>query len=115
MPLVSAIAAAPFRAARTIVMATQGGARFAGLPWAGMPARRWRAGYAARIEALLLVALSFAGALRAASPHLANIDPPGIQRGADTDVTISGDRLQDAQGLLFYSPGIDVLSLQAAQ
>ena len=60
-----------------------------------------------RIAALLLL---LAGAASAASPHLSAIDPPGIQAGADTDVTISGQHLQDAQGLLFYTPGIQVLS-----
>jgi len=63
-----------------------------------------------RVIALLLLlpgGVAFAG-----SPHLGGINPPGIQRGADTDVTLSGDRLQDARGLLFYSPGITVLSLQ---
>ena len=67
---------------------------------------------ARRIPALLLLLAGGACTARAASPHLAGIDPPGVQRGADTDVTISGDRLQDARGLLIYSPGIEVLSLQ---
>jgi hypothetical protein len=60
-----------------------------------------------------LVLLLLAGTLRAASPHLSDINPPGVQRGADTDVVISGDRLQDARGILFYNPGIQVLSVQA--
>ena len=63
-----------------------------------------------RIAALFLV---LSGTVRAASPHLAGLDPAGIQRGADTDVTITGDRLQDAKGVLFYSPGIEVVSLKA--
>ncbi|HEX4083584.1 MAG TPA: PPC domain-containing protein [Chthoniobacteraceae bacterium] len=49
---------------------------------------------------------------RAASPHLDSIDPPGIQRGVDTEVVFSGDRLQDARGILYYSPGIETASLQ---
>jgi hypothetical protein len=60
-----------------------------------------------RIAAFLLL---FAATARAASPHFAAIDPPGIQRGADSDVTISGQHLQDALGLLFYVPGIQILS-----
>jgi hypothetical protein len=63
-----------------------------------------------RIAALLLIAAS---AARAASPHLGNIDPPGVQCGVDTEVTITGDHLQDAQGLLIYSTGIQVLSMTA--
>ena len=62
-----------------------------------------------RIAALLLI---LCGAARAASPHLDNILPPGIQRGADTDVVITGSRLSDARGLLIYAPGIQVLSMQ---
>ena len=62
-----------------------------------------------RIAALLLI---LGGAVRAASPHLAGMDPAGVQRGADTDVSFSGDRLQDARGILFYNPGIQVASLK---
>jgi hypothetical protein len=52
------------------------------------------------------------GIALAASPQLSAFNPAGIQRGADTDVTISGQRLQDARGLLVYTPGIQVLSMQ---
>jgi hypothetical protein len=65
-----------------------------------------------RIAALLLLLAGVARVAHAASPHLGAIDPPGVQAGADTDVTISGQHLQDAQGLLFYTPGIQVLSWQ---
>jgi hypothetical protein len=61
-----------------------------------------------RIAALLVI---IGSAARAASPHLANIDPPGVQCGTDAEVTITGDHLQDAQGLLIYTPGIQVLSM----
>jgi hypothetical protein len=53
------------------------------------------------------------GVVQAASPHVSQIDPPGVQRGVETEITISGERLKDARGLLFYSPGMEVLSLQA--
>jgi len=65
---------------------------------------------ARRIAALLLI---FAAAARGASPHLGGIDPPGVQCGVDTDVLLTGDHLQDARGLLIYSPGITVLSMTA--
>ncbi|HWB61411.1 MAG TPA: PPC domain-containing protein [Chthoniobacteraceae bacterium] len=45
---------------------------------------------------------------RAASPVVSDIDPPGGQRGAEVDVVITGDRLSDAKGILFYEPGIEV-------
>jgi hypothetical protein len=60
-----------------------------------------------RIAAVLFMV---AGAVRAASPHIGAIDPPGVQRGTDTDIAVTGGRLQDARGLLFYSPGIQVFS-----
>jgi hypothetical protein len=63
-----------------------------------------------RIVALLFLV---AGVAHAGSPHFTAIDPPGLQRGADSDVTISGEHLQDAQGLLVYSPGIQILSWKA--
>jgi hypothetical protein len=67
----------------------------------------------ARFFALLPMAGVLARVACAASPHLANIDPPGIQRGADTDVVVTGDRLQDGQGMLFYTPGITVTAMKA--
>lgn len=62
-----------------------------------------------RITALVLL---IGGVARAASPQLGDIQPAGIQRGADTDVVITGQRLADARGILFYTPGIDVVSMQ---
>ena len=63
-----------------------------------------------RIHALFLFLCAYA---RAASPHLSDISPPGVQRGADTDVVISGDHIEDARGLLFYNSGVQLLSLQS--
>src|SRR5271166_6721147 len=60
-----------------------------------------------RIAALLFL---FCVTAHAGSPHFTAIDPPGIQRGVDTDVTITGQHLLDAQGLLSYNPGIAVIS-----
>ncbi len=51
--------------------------------------------------------------LWAASPGITLIAPPGGQRGSDVECVISGQRLGDAKGLLFYEPGIQVTSLAA--
>lgn len=51
----------------------------------------------------------------AASPQFNGINPAGGQRGAEVEVTITGERLNDAKGLLFYSPGIEVAALDAAE
>ncbi|HEX7378437.1 MAG TPA: PPC domain-containing protein [Pirellulales bacterium] len=46
-------------------------------------------------------------------PRLAAIAPYGAQRGAEIDVAFNGDDLDDAQEIMFYYPGIKVLSLEA--
>lgn len=56
----------------------------------------------------ILTALLVAPALHAATPKLVEILPRGGQRGADVDVTFTGDRLDDAAEVLFYSPGFTV-------
>lgn len=54
------------------------------------------------------------GALRAASPSLADIDPPGGQRGTEVDVVLTGAHFSDAKGILFYGPGIETTSFEVA-
>ena len=49
----------------------------------------------------------------AATPELARILPRGIQRGAEADLILQGQRLDDAKELFIYTPGITVLSLDA--
>jgi hypothetical protein len=49
----------------------------------------------------------------AASPQLSSVMPRGGQRGTELDVTLSGNRLTDAQEIFFYAPGITVKSLKA--
>jgi len=56
----------------------------------------------------------FPRAARAASPVVTGIDPPGGQRGSEFEVTFNGDRLQDAKGILFYSPGMEVTDFKIA-
>lgn len=49
----------------------------------------------------------------ATSPHLESLLPTGGQRGTEVEITISGERLQDAQELFCYEPGIQVTKLIA--
>jgi hypothetical protein len=46
-------------------------------------------------------------------PRLSAIAPYGAQRGTELDVAFNGDDLEDAQEVMFYYPGIKVLSLEA--
>ena len=59
--------------------------------------------------ALTLVALAFSAVSTfAASPVLSNNLPRGGQRGTDVEVLFNGQRLEDAQELMIYEPGIEV-------
>jgi hypothetical protein len=53
-------------------------------------------------------------AAHAAVPQLNGMSPYGAQRGTEVEVQFSGDRLADAQQILFYEPGITVAHLEAA-
>jgi hypothetical protein len=63
--------------------------------------------------ALLLVAVLLTAPVAAVQPALSAITPYGMQRGVETEVTFNGARLSDAQELLFYSLGINVVELKA--
>lgn len=45
------------------------------------------------------------------APSLKDILPTGGQRGSEVEVSFIGERLQDAQEILCYEPGIEVLKL----
>jgi hypothetical protein len=62
--------------------------------------------------ALLVVVLASVPAF-ASSPILRGIKPIGGQRDTEVVVTLSGQRLADAQEILFYQPGITVTGLEA--
>ncbi len=53
-----------------------------------------------------------ASVAQAASPVLSNLEPRGGQRGTEIEVTLSGDRMADAQEILFYETGIEVTKLE---
>lgn len=48
----------------------------------------------------------------AANPVLNAIVPPGGQRGTEVEVVFSGQRLKDAQGLMLYQNGIEMVSVE---
>lgn len=48
----------------------------------------------------------------ATAPRLNSLSPPGGQRGTELEVRFNGDRLDDAQEVVFYSKGIEVLDLK---
>jgi len=60
---------------------------------------------------LLGMCLLSAGTLQASSPEFSGIAPRGVQRGVDTPVVFSGQRLDDYEGIIFFSPGISVKSV----
>ena len=45
------------------------------------------------------------------APHLASVLPTGGQRGTQLEVSFQGDRLQDAEEIICYEPGLEVLKL----
>jgi hypothetical protein len=47
----------------------------------------------------------------ATSPHVDSLIPAGGQRGTELEATFSGDRLQDAEEIFCYEPGIQILKL----
>ena len=61
--------------------------------------------------------LFFAGCLafnaHAVAPRLGNILPVGGQRGTELEVRFTGQRLDDTKEIIFYTPGISVLSMEA--
>lgn len=55
-----------------------------------------------------LLSLSVA---EAASPAIKYLSPPGLSRGQEMEIKVVGQRLNDPQAVLFYRPGIEVLSV----
>ena len=60
----------------------------------------------------VLGCLMCAVAAFATAPRLSNISPPGGQRGTEVDLTFSGERLDDAQEIVLYHPGLEILKLE---
>lgn len=63
------------------------------------------------LTAFLLLTMAIPSISFAADARLTVITPRGIQRGAEHVLTFSGSRLSDAEQILFYEPGIEVLEI----
>ena len=66
------------------------------------------------ITSLLLTVLFSldAGPLSASDPSLRSIMPRGVQRGTEAVLTMSGARLEDAQEIFFYRPGVTATKIE---
>lgn len=62
------------------------------------------------LVAALLLALAPLAA--AASPRLDTVLPRGAQRGTEVELVLRGERLQDAEALVFYEPGLEQRGLE---
>lgn len=49
----------------------------------------------------------------AVAPRLGNILPVGGQRGTELEVRFTGQRLEDTKEIIFYTPGISLVSMEA--
>lgn len=61
---------------------------------------------------LLLALAVSAGAV---SPKLTSTSPAGGQRGRELEIRFNGLRLEDAQEVIFYSPGLEVVKLDTSK
>lgn len=55
--------------------------------------------------------LTFTSFASAAQPALSVISPQGFQRGTEVEATFSGNRLADAQEVMLYGPGVEVVAI----
>ncbi|MBA2113286.1 PPC domain-containing protein [Bremerella alba] len=68
-----------------------------------------------RLQVLLLatvIVTLISADILAAKPNFTRISPPGFQRGQEIEVLLRGDRLKDAQEILFFEPGVSMKSIE---
>ncbi len=63
----------------------------------------------------LIVLLAIPSVASAALPVFSASKPAGMQRGVDTKISFTGDRLEDFEGAIFYSPGISLKSVDKVE
>ena len=62
-----------------------------------------------------LIFLGLAGLMTSAmaiDPRLGSVSPPGVQAGTEVELRFNGSRLDDAQEILFYKKGFQVLKIE---
>lgn len=64
------------------------------------------------VALIVLGLIGSSAPLRASSPSLGAINPRGLERGKTGELTFSGGRLTDAKSVLFYTPGLKLVSLK---
>lgn len=65
-----------------------------------------------RCLSILVFGLLMASPALAVQPTFSAVDPPGVQRGAEAELTLRGARMEDAQELMLYAPGVEVTNLE---
>src|SRR5437868_5774996 len=85
--------------------------RESNVPPSSLDSRKFQ--QAARVSLIdfLLILLLFPASAQAVAPNLASIIPTGGQRGVEMEVSFNGDRLQDAEEIICYEPGLQILKL----
>ena len=68
-----------------------------------------------RILLALLALLTVASPVLAISPVVRGMKPVGGRRGTEVVVTLTGQRLADTRGILFYEPGIVATKIEAGK
>ncbi len=82
------------------------------LPWAGALQAPQVTTSMIRFFAIFGVAMLSASLVLAASPQISVMRPTGVQRGTETEVTISGNRLDDALEIFFHTPGFELVKIE---
>ena len=50
--------------------------------------------------------------LVATDPRLGSVSPPGVQVGTEVEMSFNGSRLEDAEEILFYKKGFEVVAIE---
>src|SRR5205085_9005477 len=76
-----------------------------------------KANWSLLIGCSFVLAWCFIGqfAAHASNPRFTSTTPPGGQRGSELDLRFNGSRLEDAQEIVFYAPGLEVLKLASVK